>query len=83
MDSAITIGMFPDVGADKFVYLGNSSLAGARAALVSGSFRERIDDAFAKMTYLDLSSDPVFYDEYTSAQFIPHTDSALFPSVRF
>lgn len=83
MESAITIGMFPDVGADRFVYLGNSSLAGARAALVSASFRERIDEAFAKMTYLDLSSDPVFYDEYTSAQFIPHTDSALFPSVRF
>lgn len=83
MDSAITIGMFPDVPADKFVYLGNSSLAGARAALVSKSFRDRIDEAFAKMTYLDLSSDPVFYDEYMSAQFIPHTDSSLFPSVRF
>ncbi|MBO5669713.1 MAG: DUF4445 domain-containing protein [Candidatus Methanomethylophilaceae archaeon] len=83
MDSAITIGMFPDVGADKFVYLGNSSLAGARAALVSKSFRYRINEAFSKMTYLDLSSDPVFYDEYSSAQFIPHTDSALFPSVRF
>ena len=83
MESAITLGMFPDVGADRFVYLGNSSLAGARAALISRSFRRRIDEAFDKMTYLDLSSDPVFFDEYMSAQFIPHTDSTLFPSVRF
>ena len=81
MDSAIAIGMFPDIPRDRFVYLGNASLAGAKAALLSSSFRERIDGAFGKMTYLDLSSDPVFFDEYMSAQFIPHTDSALFPSV--
>ena len=81
MDSAIAIGMFPDLPRDRFVYLGNASLAGAKAALLSSSFRERIDSAFAKMTYLDLSSDPVFFDEYMSAQFIPHTDSSLFPSV--
>ncbi|MBO7410194.1 MAG: DUF4445 domain-containing protein, partial [Candidatus Methanomethylophilaceae archaeon] len=47
----------------------------------SSSFRDRIDEAFGKMTYLDLSSDPVFFDEYMSAQFIPHTDADLFPSV--
>ena len=81
MDSAITIGMFPDIPRDRFVYLGNASLAGAKAALLSSTFRDRIDDAFGKMTYLDLSSDPVFFDEYMSAQFIPHTDSGLFPSV--
>ena len=81
MDSAITIGMFPDISRDRFVYLGNASLAGAKAALLSSSFRERIDEAFGKMTYLDLSSDPVFFDEYMSAQFIPHTDAGLFPSV--
>lgn len=81
MDSAIAIGMFPDVPRDRFVYLGNASLAGAKAALLSSSFRARIDEAFAKMTYVDLSSDPVFFDEYMSAQFVPHTDSELFPSV--
>ncbi|MBQ3737012.1 MAG: ATP-binding protein, partial [Candidatus Methanomethylophilaceae archaeon] len=82
MDSAIQIGMFPDVPRDRFVYLGNASLAGAKAALLSSTFRDRIDEAFGKMTYLDLSSDPVFFDEYMSAQFIPHTESDLFPTVR-
>ena len=81
MESAIVLGMFPDVPREKFVYLGNASLAGAKAALLSSTFRDRIEDAFSKMTYLDLSSDPVFFDEYMSAQFIPHTESDLFPSV--
>lgn len=83
MESAITMGMFPDVPRDKYVYLGNSSLAGARSALLSETFRNRISYVFQRMTYLDLSSDPVFYDEYMSAQFLPHTDSAQFPSVRY
>lgn len=81
MDSAIAIGMFPDVDRDRFAYLGNASLAGAKTALLSSSFRDRISEAFGKMTYMDLSSDPVFFDEYMSAQFLPHTDAGLFPSV--
>ncbi len=81
MDSAITIGLFPDVDRSKFEYLGNASLSGAKKALLSEGFRDRIDELFPKMTYVDLSSDPVFYDEYMSAQFLPHTDSSLFPTV--
>ena len=45
-------------------------------------FRDRIYEAFPKMTYVDLGSDPVFYDEYMSAQFLPHTDDSKFPSVK-
>lgn len=82
LDSAITIGLFPDVDRDKFEYLGNASLSGAKRALMCAKFRKRIADLFPKMTYLDLSSDPVFYDEYMSAQFLPHTDFSQFPSVR-
>ncbi len=80
LDSAISIGLFPDVDRDKYEYLGNASLSGAKRALMCAKFRKRIDDLFPKMTYLDLSSDPVFYDEYTSAQFLPHTDLSQFPS---
>ena len=83
MRSAITMGMFPDVDESKYVYLGNASLAGAKQALLSKTFRDRIDEVFPRMTYLDLSSDPVFFDEYSSAQFLPHTDASLFPSVRY
>ena len=35
----------------------------------------------SKMTYLELSADNTFMDEYTSALFLPHTDLTGFPSV--
>ena len=82
MDSAVSIGLFPDVDRKKYRYLGNSSLSGAKQALLSKEFRERIDIVFPKMTYVDLSSEPVFFDEYMSAQFLPHTDASQFPSVK-
>jgi hypothetical protein len=33
------------------------------------------------MTYLELSADNRFYEAFTSALFLPHTDLAHFPSV--
>jgi len=33
------------------------------------------------MTYIELSADNSFYEAFTSALFLPHTDSARFPSV--
>lgn len=37
---------------------------------------------FESMTYLDLSSSSQFFDQYSSALFLPHTDLDQFPSVR-
>ena len=80
MESAIAIGMLPDVPRERFVYLGNASLAGAKQALLSSSARSRIEEVFKRTTYIDLGSDPTFSDEYMSALFIPHTDSSRFPT---
>jgi uncharacterized 2Fe-2S/4Fe-4S cluster protein (DUF4445 family) len=80
LESAIAIGMLPDVPRDRFIYLGNASLAGAKHALLSSSVRRRISEVFKKATYVDLGSDPTFSDEYMSALFIPHTDSSQFPT---
>jgi hypothetical protein len=33
------------------------------------------------MTYLELSADNTFYDQFMSALFLPHTDISAFPSV--
>jgi len=82
LESAVAIGLFLDVPRDRYVYLGNASLEGAKYALISASFRARIAKAFRRMTYLDLSSDPTFFEEYMSAQFLPHTDTVRFPSVK-
>ena len=33
------------------------------------------------MTYLELSNEPGYMDEFVAACFLPHTDRSLFPSV--
>ncbi len=82
LEMAITIGLLPDVERSKFKYIGNSSLTGSYMVLVSQEFRERQLEVASRMTYIDLSSDPQYMNQYTSAMFLPHTDIDLFPSVR-
>ena len=49
--------------------------------LLSKKSRERVEAIFNRLTYLDLSNDPTFFHEYSSALFLPHTDLSLFPSL--
>ncbi len=81
IDKAITIGLLPDIDRSKFRYLGNSSIAGAYMALLSGEYRNEARKISQNMTYIDFSSNSRFMDEYTSALFLPHTDIKAFPSV--
>jgi len=78
---AIEIGMLPDIPLERYAYLGNTSLAGARAMLLSGEARRKVLDLAGRITYLELNTDPSYMDEYTGALFLPHTDAARFPSV--
>jgi uncharacterized 2Fe-2S/4Fe-4S cluster protein (DUF4445 family) len=78
---AVRIGMLPDLPHDKFRYLGNSALTGAYIALLSRTHRRRLADIAARMTYIDLSSDPRYMDSYVQAMFLPHTDLGQFPTV--
>ena len=82
VEKAIRIGLLPDQPVEKFHFLGNTSALGAFAALLCVSVRRDVTDVASKMTYLELSADNTFMDEYTSALFLPHTDLTGFPSVR-
>ena len=81
IDQAVTIGLLPDINREKFKYLGNSSIAGAYMALLSEQYRAETLTVSNSMTYIDFSSNVRFMDEFTSAQFLPHTDAKAFPSV--
>jgi uncharacterized 2Fe-2S/4Fe-4S cluster protein (DUF4445 family) len=72
----------PDLSWDKFHFLGNTSIKGAYLALLETSERERIAEIARRMTYIELSADNTFYEAFTSALFLPHTDISKFPSVR-
>jgi uncharacterized 2Fe-2S/4Fe-4S cluster protein (DUF4445 family) len=66
---------------DSFRFLGNTSLRGAYMALLSQEVRQRVSEVGQMMTYLELSGDNTFFDEFSAALFLPHTDLSRFPSV--
>ncbi|MEE1327303.1 MAG: ATP-binding protein, partial [Oscillospiraceae bacterium] len=80
MKNAVNIGMLPDVELEKFHYIGNSSLTGAYAMVMSDQAIEKCNEVMSNMTYLELSTYPGYMDSFVAACFIPHTDSSLFPS---
>ena len=81
MKHAVTIGMFPDIPLERFHYIGNSSLAGAYAMLISTQAEKKTYEVARNMTYLELSTVPSYMDEFVAACFLPHTDTAMFPSL--
>jgi uncharacterized 2Fe-2S/4Fe-4S cluster protein (DUF4445 family) len=81
VEKAIQIGLLPDMPWEKFQFLGNTALQGALLALLNRQFRNQLTLIAEKMTYLELSADNTFYDAFTSALFLPHTDLSRFPSV--
>lgn len=81
LKDAKTIGLIPDLPLKKFRYIGNSSLIGSYMILISQEFREKQIELANRMTYIDLSTDPNYMNQYTAALFMPHTDLSLFPSV--
>ena len=82
MKNAVNIGMFPDVDLNKFHYIGNSSLTGAYAMVLSDEAAAKTAEVAANMTYLELSTYPGYMDSFVAACFLPHTDASLFPSVK-
>lgn len=81
VEKAIQIGMLPDMPYDRFHFLGNTSVQGAYMALLSREARQRVTQVGQMMTYLELSADNAFFDEFSAAMFLPHTDETRFPSV--
>ena len=82
IEKAIQIGLLPDMPWDRFHYLGNTSVLGAFYSLVSRPLRREVVEIAKKMTYLELSADNTFYDQFMSCLFLPHTDITAFPSVQ-
>jgi len=85
IQSAISIGMLPDLPEEKYRYLGNTALDGAYSMLLPKHSEQALDvvnDIANNMTYIDLSTQPGYMDEFIAACFLPHTDERLFPTVR-
>lgn len=82
LESAITIGIFPDLPRQNYRVLKNSSLDGARTVLLD---HDRLAEAkkLAENIYcVQFASIPDFLIRMQAAKFIPHTDRNRFPSVQ-
>ena len=82
LESAITVGMFPDLPREKFRILRNSSLDGARTLLLDSSRLLEIQDLLERIYCVQFASIPDFLVRMQAAKFIPHTDMARYPSIQ-
>ena len=80
MKNSVNIGMLPDVELEKYQYIGNSSLTGSYAMVMSDEATAKCTELGANMTYLELSTYPGYMDSFVAACFLPHTNSSLFPN---
>jgi uncharacterized 2Fe-2S/4Fe-4S cluster protein (DUF4445 family) len=81
MTNAVYIGLLPDLPKEKFIFVGNSSLVGARQILLSREAMKDAEEIAKKITYLEMSVEPQYMDEYVASLFFPHTDLSKFPNV--
>jgi uncharacterized 2Fe-2S/4Fe-4S cluster protein (DUF4445 family) len=84
IDKAVGIGLLPDIPRERIEFIGNSSLMGARMALVSSYAFEKAISISQEITNIELSRFAPFADEYMAALYLPHIDKGLlFPSVNY
>lgn len=81
LDSAMTVGLLPELDQSRVLYVGNGSLMGAWMSEMSNHIRQDVVEVVRKMTSFELSEIHYFQDQYVASHFLPHTDISLFPSV--
>jgi uncharacterized 2Fe-2S/4Fe-4S cluster protein (DUF4445 family) len=79
LDSAMTIGLLPEVDPARVLYVGNGSLLGSWMSEMSNHIRRDVVEVVKNMTSFELSEVTDFKDQYIASLFLPHTDASLFP----
>jgi uncharacterized 2Fe-2S/4Fe-4S cluster protein (DUF4445 family) len=77
IESAVNIGMLPDIQRDKIVLLGNSSLKGASMILIDSSLIKEVEEIRSLITYREMSEDADLLNVLQGALFIPHTNPEM------
>lgn len=82
LEKAMTLGLLPEIDADRVTYIGNGSLLGARMSSLTNRIRQDVVDVTTKMTNFELSETPSYMNNYVAAMFIPHTEIEKFPRLK-
>jgi uncharacterized 2Fe-2S/4Fe-4S cluster protein (DUF4445 family) len=81
IENAITIGLFPELPLERFHFVGNGSLLGARLISLSNEMLDDAERVAKMMTNFELSETRSFMDNYVAALFLPHTHARFFQNV--
>lgn len=81
LESAITLGIFPDLPREKYTAIANTSLLGAQALLLDRNRLAEAKDLAQSVYCVQFASIPDFLVRMQAAKFIPHTDLSRYPSV--
>jgi uncharacterized 2Fe-2S/4Fe-4S cluster protein (DUF4445 family) len=82
LEKAMTIGLLPEMEAEKIVYVGNGSLMGAKLSSLNNHIRKDVVEVTKKMTNFELSETSSYMDNYVASLFLPHTDLDQFPRLQ-
>lgn len=81
LESAITIGIFPDLPREKYSCIPNTSLEGARMLLLDRGLLQEARTLSESMYCIQFASIPDFLVRMQAAKFLPHTDMGRYPSI--
>lgn len=65
--NSMEIGLLPQINQKKVIFIGNSSLAGAKSLLLSLQTRKKIESMVKKIQYISLATKPSFQDYFINA----------------
>lgn len=76
-ESAVNIGMLPDMPRERFIPLGNSSLGGAVMVLKDRKLLCEVNEIAARITYREMNEDAELMNVLQGAMFLPHTEPEI------
>ena len=82
LEKAMTIGLLPEMDAQKITYVGNGSMMGAKMSSLNNHIRRDVVEVTTKMTNFELSETTSYMDNYMAALFLPHTEMENFPRLQ-
>lgn len=81
-ESAMTIGLYPDVPESDVTSLGNGAGVGAQLALLDKSVRTEARSIIDAVEYFEIAGTDVFRDHFLQAMYLPHQVIELYPRVK-
>ena len=81
-ESAMTIGLYPDVGLERVESLGNAAGIGAKLALLDRERRAEAERIVEEIEYYEIAGTDVFRDTFLASMYLPHQDFDAYPNVR-